>query len=139
MTNQRQSPDKYSEAIDALRRLARAPFETPEELLRLRHRITNERARTHRQVLERIAQQAHVDLEPILEDARRQNAAKREHVTETFAKLEAKAAELAKTEKTHFHRIRSDYLNSFGGNPPLAAGAAELKFHQPIAWQGEAR
>ncbi len=139
MTNQRQSPDKYSEPIDALRHLARAPFETPEELLRLRHRITNERARTHRGILERIAQQAGVDLEPILEDARRRNAAKRHYVTETLAKLEAQAAELAKTEKEHFHRIRSDYLNSFGGNPPLAAGGAELKFHQPIQWRGEAR
>jgi len=139
MANQRPSPDKYSEAIDELRRLARAPFETPKELLRLRHRITNERARTHRRILERIAKQAHVDLEPILEDARRRNAAKRHHVTKTLAKLEAQAAELAKTEKKHFHRIRSDYLNSFGGKPPLAAGGAELKFHQPIAWQGEAR
>jgi hypothetical protein len=139
MANQRPSPDNYSEAIDELRRLARAPFETPKELLRLRHRMTNERARTHRRILERIAKQAHVDLEPILEDARRRNAAKRHHVTKTLAKLEAQAAELAKTEKKHFHRIRSDYLNSFGGKPPLAAGGAELKFHQPIAWQGEAR
>ncbi len=139
MTNQRQSPDKYSEAIDALRRLARAPFETPKELLRLRNRITNERARTHRRSLERIAQQADVDLEPIFEDARRRNATKRRYVTETLAKLEAQAAELAKTEKKHFHRIRSDYLNSFGGNPPLAPGRSELKFHQPIQWRGEAQ
>jgi hypothetical protein len=139
MANQRPSPDKYSEAIDELRRLARAPFETPKELLRLRHRITNERARTHRRILERIAKQAHVDLEPILEDARRRNAAKRRHVTKTLAKLEAQAAELAKTEKKHFHRIRSNYLSSFDGKPPLAAGGAELKFHQPIQWWGEAR
>ena len=136
---QQQSTDKYSDAIAELRRLARDPFETPPELQKLRHRIASERTKTHRKILERIAQQAHLDLEPILEDARRHNAAKRRYVTETMKSLEERAAELAKGEKKHFHRIRAEYIKSFDGQLPIAPGSGELKFHVPIQWSSEAK
>jgi hypothetical protein len=40
-------------------------------------------------------------------------------------KLEARVEGVVKLEKEHFHKIRSDYVNSFGGQLPLTAGAAE--------------
>jgi hypothetical protein len=139
MTRQQHDPNPYHDAIESLRRLARAPYETPPELLRLRHRIRSERTRTHRSILERISQQAHVDLEPILQDARRRNAAKRRYVTDILKKLESRAAEFAKQEKTHFHAVRAQYLKGFGRALPLAPGTEQLKFQQPIQWSGNAQ
>lgn len=139
MPNQQQSASHYSVAIDELRRLARERFETPTKLLQLRRRIATGRAHAHRQILERIAQQAHVDLQPIFEEARRRNAVKRRYVTETLTRLEAEAKEHAKTQKNHFLRIRSDYLKTFSNQlSGPQAKSPELKFHQPIVWTSEA-
>ncbi len=139
MTNHTAISDKHNQAITELRRLVRTPFETPRELLVMHQRVASERARTHRRILERIAEQAHVDLHSLLEDARRRNAAKRHQTTEVLRKVEARAAAAAKAEKERFHQIRSDYINSFGGHLPLGPGIDELKFHQPIQWSGEAQ
>src|SRR3989442_544433 len=127
MTTQTAASNKYGQAISDLRRLVRVPFDSSPELLRFRHRVSNERARAHRQILERIAAEAHVNLEPILEDARRRNAAKRHLTTQILKKLEARAGEAANRENEHFHKIRSDYIKSFGGQIPLTAGVIELK------------
>lgn len=97
MTKDQQRDDysDYSAAIEELRHLAREPFETPRELLRLRQRIATERERSHRRILETVAQQAHVDLQSILDEARRRNAVKRRYVTKTLTRLEAEASERA--------------------------------------------
>lgn len=138
MTKQTAVSGKYDQPIAELRRLARPPFDMPRELFVMHQRIGNERARMHRRILEQIAEQAHVDLEPILEDARRRNAAKRHRTTQVLRRVEARVAAAAKAEKERFHRIRSDYIKSFGGRLPLGAGVDELKFHQPIQWSGDA-
>ena len=64
MTDHRRSAD-FSAAIEELRRLAREPYESPQELVRLRHRVSSERKRAHLGILERVARQANVDLRPI--------------------------------------------------------------------------
>jgi hypothetical protein len=138
-STQKRRRGKYSQPIAELRRLARSPFETPPKLIELRRRIATERARTHRGILEKIAEQAKVDLGPILEDARRRNAVKRRYVTATLKPIEKLAAKLAKDEKKHFHRIRSAYIKSFNGALPHAVGGTELKLHAPIAWSSDAR
>ena len=114
--------------LDQLRRLARGPYESQPELVRLRQRISSERQRAHRRILERVAEQAHVDLQPIFEEAQRRNAAKRQYVTRTLERLGAAAAERAKEEKQHFHRVREDYVQTFSD---LLAATPQLKFHQP--------
>jgi hypothetical protein len=138
-STEKRSRSKYSEPISELRRLARSPFETPPELVELRRRIVTERARTHRDLLEKIAKQAKIDLGPILEDARRRNAAKRRYVTATLKPIEKRVAKLAKNEKEHFHRIRAQYIKSFDGGLPLAVGNTKLKLHMPIEWSSDAR
>jgi hypothetical protein len=135
MTNH-QKGDDLSAAIEELRRLAREPYEPSQELLRLRQRISSERQRTHHSILERVAKQANVDLQPIFEEARRRNAVKRRYVTRTLERLEAKAIERAKAEKQQFHRIRSDYIRTFS---ELLQSTPQLKFHQPMASSGSAQ
>jgi hypothetical protein len=135
MADRRKSAD-FSAAIEDLRRLAREPYESSHELVRLRHRITSERKRAHQSILERVAKQANVDLQPIFEEAQRRNAAKRRYVTRTFERLEAKAAERAKAQKKHFHRIRTDYIRTFSD---LEQSTPQLKFHQPIATSSSAQ
>jgi hypothetical protein len=127
--------DQHRAAVEALRSLAREPFEVPAELVQLRHRITSERARVHQELLARIAQDAHIDLEAIFDEARRRNAAKRRYIAQTLAPLEARAAERAKAQKDQFHRVRAAYLQDF--THQLAPGQSNLKFRQPIAWSSE--
>lgn len=134
MTDHRTSAD-FGAAIEELRRLAREPYESPQELVRLRHRITTERRRAHLGILERVAKQAQVDLQPIFEEAQRRNAVKRRYVTRTLEPLQAKAAEGAKAQKKRFHRIRADYIRAVN----LQQSAPQLKFHQPIATSSSAR
>lgn len=117
-------------AIDEVRRLAREGYESPAELVRLRQRVASERQRTHRRILEQVAAQAHVDLQPIFEEAQRRNAAKRHYVTRTLEPLVAAAAARAKAEKERLHRIRADYLRTFSD---LQAATPQLKFHQPVS------
>jgi hypothetical protein len=126
-------------AIDDLRRLAREPFEVPRELLRLRNRITMERERSHRRILETIARQANVDLQPIYDDARRRNAAKRRYVTETLTRLQAQAYERSTAQKEHFHQIRADYLKTFGKHLAAQIDQTVLKFQDVIDKTSEAR
>jgi hypothetical protein len=116
--------------LDQLQRLARGPYESQPELVRLRKRISSERHRAHRKILEQVAKQAHVDLQPIFEQAQRRNAAKRHYVTRTLERLRTAAAERAKEEKQHFHRVRKDYLQTFSD---LQAATPQLKFHQPVS------
>jgi hypothetical protein len=132
VTNSQEGGADFGAAVENLRRLTRARFEVPQELLNLRLRIAIEQERAHRKILERVAGQAHVELEPKFEEARRRNAAKRRVVSETLTQLGTKAAEQAKEEKAYFHRIRAQYLEAFGGHPPARAGQSELKFHDPI-------
>jgi hypothetical protein len=129
MPNTKTSTD-LKPILDQLRRLARGPYESQPELVRLRQRISSERQRAHRRILERVAEQAHVDLQPIFEEARRRNAAKRHYVTRTLERLATGAAERAKEEKQHFHRVREDYLRTFSD---LQAATPQLKFHQPVS------
>jgi hypothetical protein len=127
---------RFGAAIDELRRLAREPYESSQELRRLRQRISSERSRAHRRILERVAKQANVDLQPIFEEAQRRNAVKRRYVTRTLERLEAKVAERAQAQKKRFHRIRADYIRAFGA---LEQSTPQLKFHQPIASSGTAQ
>jgi hypothetical protein len=128
MTIHRNTTD-LNAAIEELRRLAREPYQPAPELQRLRHRISSERKRVHQGILERVAKQAGVDLQPIFEEARRRNAAKRQYVTRTLERLEAKAVERAATEKKQFHRIRSEYIATFN---QLEQSTPQLKFHEPM-------
>src|SRR5262249_44731444 len=130
-----QSNAAFTDAIEELRRLAREPYEPSQELLRLRHRISNERRRAHRGIIERVAKQANVDLEPIYEEAQRRNAVKRRYVTQAVERLEAKAFERARQDKERFHRVRSDFIRAFRD---LQQSTPQLKFHQPIATSGTA-
>jgi hypothetical protein len=121
---------RFSTAIDELRRLAREPYEPSEELRRLRRRVSSARSRAHRGILERVARQANVDLQPIFEEAQRRNVVKRRYVTRTLKRLEAEVAERAQAQKKHFHRIRAEYVRAFSN---LDQSTSRLKFHQPIA------
>jgi hypothetical protein len=84
----------------------------------------------HHNILERVAQQAHVDLQSIFDEARRRNAAKHKYVTETLNRVLAQVAERAKTQAKHLHRIRADYVRDFSA---LEQRTPQLKFHQPIS------
>lgn len=141
MTKDQQRDDysDYSAAIEELRHLAREPFETPRELLRLRQRIATERERSHRRILETVAQQAHVDLQSILDEARRRNAVKRRYVTKTLTRLEAEASERARARQARVHRIRTQYIETFSDQLAAQAGKTELKFRDPITWSGDAQ
>lgn len=130
MAKHRKKPDHFKTAIDELRRLAREPYESSKELVQLRKRITSERGRAHRRILERVAKEAHADLRPIFDEARRRNAAKHRYVTRTLNRVRAHAARCAKTQTKHFHRIRADYVRDFSA---LEQRTPQLKFHQPIA------
>jgi hypothetical protein len=46
--------------------------------------------------------------------------------------VNAKTQWVAKLEKEHFHKIRSDYLNSFGGHPPLALGCGRAEIPSAV-------
>ena len=127
---------EFSDAIEELRRLAREPHEASQELQRLRHRIASERARAHQNILDRVAEQAHIELKPIFEEAQRRNLAKRHYVTPILDRLKAQAVERAKAEKKRFHTIRADYIR---GAIPLQQNPPQLKFHQPIASSGSAQ
>jgi hypothetical protein len=135
MTNHRESAD-FSDAIDELRRLAREPYERQDELVQLRKRISTERGRAHRSILEHLAREAQVDLKPIFEQAQRRNLAKRHYVDQTLKRLQAQASERAKAQKKKFHRIRADYVRDFA---PLEQTTPQLKFHQPIASSASAQ
>jgi hypothetical protein len=136
MTNHHKNYDDYKDAIDELRRLAREPYEASDELVKLRKRITSERGRVHRGILERVAQQAHVDLQSIFDEARRRNAAKHKYVTETLNLVLAQVAERAKAQAKHFHRIRADYVRDYSA---LVQRTPQLKFHQPISTSSNAK
>jgi hypothetical protein len=125
----------FNDPIEELRRLAREPYEPSKELLRLRHRISSERRRAHQSILERVAKQANVDLQPIYEEAQRRNAVKRRYVTQAVERLDAKAFEGARRDKERFHRVRSDFIRTFRD---LQQSTPQLKFHQPIASSGTA-
>jgi hypothetical protein len=135
MTDKPGSTD-FSAAIEELRQLAREPYESPAEMVRLRHRISTERQRAHRNILERVAKQANVDLQLIFDEAQRRNTVKRRYVTRTLERLEASASERAKAQKKKFHDIRADHIRTFGN---LLARPPQLKFHQPIATSSNAR
>jgi len=129
----------YRATIEELRRLAREPFETSEELQQLHSRIATERELSQGRILEGIAQQTHVDLKLISEEVRRRNAEKRRYVTEALTRLESQAVERANAQKSRFHRIRAQYLNTFGDYLGAQDGKTQLKFRDPIFWSGDAR
>jgi hypothetical protein len=131
-------PD-YTAAIEEMRGLAREPFDKPEELIKLRHRITVERDRSHRKIIDTFAKAANVDLQPIYDEARRRNAVKRRYVTETLTRLEAQAKERATAQMRLFHQTRAKYLKTFGSHLAAQQGKTELKFRNPFHQLGEAR
>src|SRR5262245_35785819 len=94
-------PD-HTAVIEDMRGLAREPFDRPQELVKLRHRITVERDRSHRKILDTFARGANVDLQPIYDEAKRRNAVKRRYVTETLTRLEAQASERATAQMHQF-------------------------------------
>ena len=122
--------------IREMRELAREPYEPSPGLLRLRHRIASERRSAHQGILERVAKEAGVDLDPIFREARRRNAAKSRYVTATLERLEPKAVERAVAEKARLHRVRSDYLRAFGN---FEQSRPQLKFHQLLFVSGTAQ
>lgn len=132
-----QPPAEHSTAIEALRHRAREPYQIPRALQRLRHRITRERERSHRRILETVAERAQIDLHSIYEEARRRNATKRRLVTRTLAALESEAAERARAQKAEDHRIRGQYLDAFGKQLAAHAGKTELKFRNPVDWSSD--
>lgn len=128
-----QTPD-YAAVVEQLRRLARGPFEVPEELRRLRHRIEREREKTHHQMVERLAKEARIDIQGFFDDARRRGAAKGRYVRQALEPLEARALAEARAQKEQFHKVRSAYQESFAaGLPAAAALPPQLKFRRPFA------
>jgi hypothetical protein len=124
----------YTPVVEQLRRLAREPFEVPEELHRLRHRIESERDKTHHQMVERLAKEAKVDIEGFFAEARRRGAAKRRYIRQALEPLEARALADAKAHKERFHKARSAYQETFAaGLPAAAALPPQLKFKRPVA------
>ncbi|MGQ0575788.1 MAG: hypothetical protein ACT4RN_16530 [Pseudonocardia sp.] len=120
--------DEYREPVEDLRRLAREGLEPPEELSRLRDGISAERARSHREILESVAEQAGVDLASIVDRARRRNAVKRRRVTETLGRLEVAAQARSVELAERFHGIRARYLEDFRRELAARAVRTELKF-----------
>jgi hypothetical protein len=124
----------YAAVVEQLRRLAREPFEVPEELRRLRHRIESEREKTHHQMVERLAKEARIDIKGFFDEARRRGAAKRRYVRQALEPLEARALAEARAQKERFHKARSAYQESFAaGMPAAAALPPQLKFRRPFA------
>jgi hypothetical protein len=124
----------YTGVVEQLRRLAREPFEVPEELRRLRHRIEGEREKTHHQMMERLAKETHIDLNGFFDEARRRGAAKRRYLRQALEPLEAQALAEARKQKEQFHQARSAYQESFAaGTPAAAALPPQLKFRRPFA------
>lgn len=124
----------YATAVEELRRLAREPFQVPDELRRLRHRIEREREKTHQQMAERLAKETGIDVHGFFDEARRRGAAKRRYVQQTLEPLEAQALVEARAQKEQFHKTRSAYQESFAaGMPAAAALPPQLKFRRPFA------
>ena len=124
----------YPAVVEQLRRLAREPFEVPEELLRLRHRIESEREKTHHQMVKRLAKEAGIDVQGFFDEARRRGAAKRRYLRQALEPLEARALAEARSQKELFHQARSAYQESFAaGLPAAAALPPQLKFRRPFA------
>ena len=121
-----QTPD-YAAVIEQLRRLARGPFEVPEELRRLRHRIEREREKTHHQMVERLAKEARIDIQGFFDDARRRGAAKGRYVRQALEPLEARALAEARAQKEQFHKVALGVPGELrrraagGGGAPAAA------------------
>jgi hypothetical protein len=124
----------YAPVIEQLRRLAREPFDVPDELRQLRHRIESERDKTHHQMVERLAKDAKIDIKGLFDEARRRGAAKRRYVRQALEPLEARALAEAKAHKDRFHKARSAYQETFAaGLPAAAALPPQLKFKRPVA------
>ena len=77
----------YKPVIEQLRRLAREPFEVPDELRQLRHRIETERDKTHHHMVERLAKETKLDIQSFFDEARRRGAAKRRYVRQALVAL----------------------------------------------------
>ncbi|HKU61135.1 MAG TPA: hypothetical protein VJQ44_07965 [Gemmatimonadales bacterium] len=126
-------PTKYKPVIEQLRRLAREPFEVPDELRQLRRRIETERDKTHHHMVERLAKETKVDIQGLFDEHRRRNAAQRRYVRQALQPLEARALAEAKAEKARFHKTRSAYQELFAaGLPAATALPPQLKFKRPV-------
>jgi hypothetical protein len=126
-------PTDYAPVIQQLRRLAREPFEVPDELRQLRRRIETERDKTHHHMLERLAKETKLDIQSFFDEARRRGAAKRRYVRQAMEPLEERALAEAKAQKAKFHKARSGYQDAFAaGLPAAAALPPQLKFKRPV-------
>jgi hypothetical protein len=111
----------YAAVVTQLRRRAREPFEVPEELRQVRHRIESEREKTYQQIMERLAKEARIDIQGFFDEARRRGAAKRRYLRQALEPLEAHALAEARAQKQRFHKARSAYQESFAAGMPAAA------------------
>ena len=122
---------EYATAVTELRRMSREAFDTGHELVQLRQRIATERTRSYHRMLDVVSKQAGIDLQPILDDMRRQQTGLRRDISDTLARLEAQAVERAVADKNRFHGFRARYLTTFGQYLAAQQGQTELKFHSP--------
>lgn len=104
---------------------------SPPELWEMRQQIIRERAQSHLGILETVARQANVDLEPVFADARRRNKIKRRMATRVLKTIEATIAKRAAENRRVHQRLRREYLRDFAGDYKAREGNPELKFQFP--------
>lgn len=140
MAESAMNPTDWDTLMQEMRRLTGEPDDLQEELERLRRRMDMETELTHRRIIERVSQEAGVDLHSILEDAQRRKAVKRRYFTRAMNKLEAKAGEQALARKKQYVRVRDQYLKDFAQyyKNPDRQGDPVLKFQVPFQWHGDA-
>ena len=134
----RDQKQEHADILEEMLQLTRSDFESSEELQELRDQAAAERTETQLNVLQAIAEQANVDLRPILEAERDTRLERRRHIAETLARREAEARRRANQEQEHFHRIRGKYRDEFAGILAGPGDTTQLKFRDVISSQGNA-
>jgi hypothetical protein len=129
----RDQKQEHADILEEMLQLTRSDFESSEELQELRDRAAAERTETELNILQAIAEQANVDLRPILEAERDARLERRRRIAETLARREAEASRRANQEKERFHRIRGKYRDEFEGLLAGPGGTTQLKFRDVIS------
>lgn len=127
----------HGDIIEEMRRLARESDGAAPDVLALRRRRIADRAQDEREWLETLATQGNIDWAPIADGVRRREEETRRAVVDVLTRLEAQAAERVKAHQAFVHRVRAQYLETFGavtGHTP----ASQIKFRTPFSWWSDA-